>query len=80
MRPFSAALLGLVALLCVAAVFVASAFHRDMAREYQRIQSRGEVIASPFGAIEALNQGVRTIWTRMSGQWLAPSRHAMSST
>ena len=57
MRPLSAALLGLVALLCVAAAFVASAFHRDMAREYQRIQSRGEVIASPFGAIEYTEGG-----------------------
>lgn len=57
MRPFSAALLGLAALLCLAAVFVATVFRRDMAREYQRIESRGQVIASPFGDIEFVEGG-----------------------
>lgn len=57
MRPLAAFLVALVALLCAAAVLVALAFRHDMDREYRRIGSRGQVIASPFGDIEFLQGG-----------------------
>lgn len=51
-------LLSVLALLLAAlAVAVALAFQRDMQRAYERIGSRGQVLASPFGDIEFLRGG-----------------------
>jgi 2-hydroxy-6-oxonona-2,4-dienedioate hydrolase len=50
-------LLGVAAVLCAAAGWLWLSFERDMAREYARIQGRGQVIASPFGDIEYLQGG-----------------------
>ncbi|MCU0928772.1 MAG: alpha/beta hydrolase [Burkholderiaceae bacterium] len=60
MRPLLASLAGLAVLLCVAGGWIALVYQRDMGREYQRIQSRGQVMASPFGDIEVLEGGTPT--------------------
>jgi pimeloyl-ACP methyl ester carboxylesterase len=56
-RPIVAAVAGLAVLLGAAVGWVLLAYQRDMARSYERIHGRAQVVGSPFGDIEVLQGG-----------------------